>query len=101
ILAQPPYGVWGKPLAESDSYYKKWLSLCRAGSEWIRYEGAVDNRAQLAEIYRQARGFVLLSRWESLSVSALEAVGCGCPVLLSDLPWARSAFAQNASYCPL
>jgi glycosyltransferase involved in cell wall biosynthesis len=43
----------------------------------------------------------LLSRWESLSLAALEAAGCGCPLLLSDLPWARSAFERQATYCPV
>jgi hypothetical protein len=37
---------------------------------------------------------------ESLSLSALEAAACECPLLLSDLPWARSTFAENAAYCP-
>jgi hypothetical protein len=38
---------------------------------------------------------------ESLSLSALEAVAAGCPLLLSDLPWARSTFGDQATYCPL
>ena len=41
--------------------------------------------------YREARGFVLLSAMESLSLSALEAAACECPLFLSDLPWARSS----------
>jgi glycosyltransferase involved in cell wall biosynthesis len=36
---------------------------------------------------------------ESLSLSALEAAACGCPLLLSDLPWARTSFGEQASYC--
>jgi len=38
---------------------------------------------------------------ESLSLSALEAAACECPLLLSDLPWAHSSFAEHASYCPV
>jgi hypothetical protein len=38
---------------------------------------------------------------ESLSLSALEAAACECPLLLSDLPWARTVFHENATYCPL
>ena len=37
---------------------------------------------------------------ESLSLSALEAAACGCPVLLSDLPWARTVFGQSALVLP-
>lgn len=67
----------------------------------IRYEGAIQDRSQLAQIYRQARGFVLLSTKESLSLSALEAAACECPLLLSDLPWARTTFHDTAWYCPV
>jgi glycosyltransferase involved in cell wall biosynthesis len=38
---------------------------------------------------------------ESLSLSALEAAACGCPLLLSDLPWARNTFGEHAHYCPI
>ena len=38
---------------------------------------------------------------ESLSLSALEAAACECPLLLSDLPWARSTFENQATYCPV
>jgi glycosyltransferase involved in cell wall biosynthesis len=67
----------------------------------LKYEGAVSDRAQLAKIYQSARGFVLLSTQESLSLSALEAAAAGCPLLLSDLPWARSTFQAHACYCPI
>jgi hypothetical protein len=43
----------------------------------------------------------MLSAMESLSLSALEAAACGCPLLLSDLPWARTVFGPSASYCPV
>jgi len=38
---------------------------------------------------------------ESQSLSALEAAACGCPLLLSDLPWARCSFGKHASYAPI
>ena len=66
----------------------------------MRYEGPIGDRERLAQIYREARGFVLLSRWESLSLSALEAAACRCPLLLSDLPWAHDTFKDKATYCP-
>ncbi len=54
-----------------------------------------NNRSQLAEIYRPVRGFVRLSTKESVSLSALEAEACECPLLLSDLPWARTTFYRQ------
>jgi len=55
----------------------------------------------MAAVYREARGFVLLSAMESMSLSASEAAACHCPLLLSDLPWAKSVFADTVSYCPI
>ncbi len=101
VLARTPLWVVGKPYAESEHYFQQFLQLTRRHSELIRYEGAIEDRGRLAEVYRQARGFVLLSTVESLSLSALEAAACECPLLLSDLPWSKTTFGQNVSYCPV
>lgn len=100
-LAKTPVWIIGKPYGDSDSYAQRFLALARENPQTVRYEGAISDRAQLARIYREARGFVLLSTMESLSLSALEAAACECPLLLSDLPWARTTFKENASYCPI
>jgi glycosyltransferase involved in cell wall biosynthesis len=101
VVAQTPLWIIGKPYAETDPYAQRFFALIKQHREVIRYEGPVQDRHQLARLYRQGRGFVLLSTMESLSLSALEAVACECPLLLSDLPWARSVFASNAMYCPV
>ena len=101
VLAQTPVWIIGKAYSESDSYAQEFFQLARKEPRWIRYEGTLDNRPKLAHVYREARGFVLFSAMESLSLSALEAAACECPLLLSDLPWARSVFAGHASYCPI
>jgi len=101
VVAKTPVWIIGKPYADSDAYAQRFLALARQNPKIIRYEGAIADRAQLAPIYREARGFVLLSTMESLSLSALEAAACECPLLLSDLPWARTTFGENASYCPI
>ncbi len=99
--ANTPIWVIGKPYSETDSYYRDFLQLVNRHSNIVRYEGAVSNRQQMAEIYREARGFVLLSTKETHSLSALEAAACQCPLLLSNLPWAHSSFGQFATYCPV
>jgi len=38
---------------------------------------------------------------ESLSLSALEAAACECPLLLRRLPWATTVFRERACYCPV
>ena len=101
VTAQTPLWIIGRAYAEADPYAQKFFALARQQPQFIRYEGAISDRAQLAQIYRAARGFVLLSTMESLSLSALEAGACECPLLLSDLPWARSTFEKSATYCPL
>jgi glycosyltransferase involved in cell wall biosynthesis len=101
IQAQTPLWIIGKPYAESDRYAQQFFALARQHSKIIRYEGAIQDRARLAQVYREARGFVLLSAWESLSLSALEAAACESPLLLSDLPWARTVFDNGAAFCPI
>jgi glycosyltransferase involved in cell wall biosynthesis len=99
MVAGTPLWVIGKPYADTDPYFKEFRDLCLKSPQALRYEGAIEDRKRLAEIYREAKGFVLLSTMESLSLSSLEAAACECPLLLSDLPWARCTFRNGASYC--
>ena len=99
IQARTPVWVIGKPYGEADAYADRFVKLAKQNPSLVRYEGPIKDRLALARIYREARGFVLLSSMESLSLSALEAAACECPLLLSDLPWARMTFGEEASYC--
>ena len=101
VRAQTPLWVIGKAYADTDPYAQKFFALARRHPQILRYEGAVSDRTQLSRIYREARGFVLLSTMETRSLAAEEAAACECPLLLSDLPWARSVFGGHASYCPI
>jgi glycosyltransferase involved in cell wall biosynthesis len=101
VRARTPLWTIGKPDAESDPYARRFVALAKAHPGILRYEGPITDRARLAQVYREARGFVLLSALESLSLSALEAAACECPVLLSQLPWATSVFRGSACYCPV
>jgi glycosyltransferase involved in cell wall biosynthesis len=101
VRAQTPLWIIGKPYSETEAYAQRFLALARAHPQTLRYEGPIQDRATLARVYREARGFVLLSAMESLSLSALEAAACECPLLLSRLPWATTVFRQSACYCPL
>jgi glycosyltransferase involved in cell wall biosynthesis len=101
VKAQTPLWIIGKPYSEAEPYAKRIRELAQQHADILRFEGPINDRAKLATIYREARGFVLLSTMESLSLSALEAAACECPLLLSDLPWARTSFKEDASYCPI
>lgn len=99
--AKVPIWIIGKPYNEGDAYLREFMGWVNCAPEFVRFEGPIDDRCRIAQVYREARGFVLLSAVESLSLSALEAAACGCPLLLSDLPWAKSVFKNMASYCPV
>ncbi len=99
--AKTPLWIIGKPYSESDPYFQRFVAFTKAHSGVVRYEGAIHDRARLVQVYREARGFVLLSGMETLSLSALEAAACECPLLLSRLPWATTVFHERACYCPL
>jgi glycosyltransferase involved in cell wall biosynthesis len=101
VTARIPLRVLGSPYGVEDPYYLRFSQLASKHADIIHYAGPVNDRSELARIYKSARGFVLLSTMESLSLSALEAAAAGCPLLLSDLPWARSSFGDKASYCPV
>jgi glycosyltransferase involved in cell wall biosynthesis len=99
--AQTPLWIIGKAYADADPYAQQFFALAKQNPNIIRYEGPARSREWLAQTYRQARGFVLLSNRESLSLSAGEAAACECPMLLSDLPWARTVFKNSVAYCPI
>lgn len=100
IAAQVPVRFIGRPYANDAPYARRFFELAAQHSQWVHYEGSVSFE-RLVQAYREARGFVLLSRWETLSLAALEAAAAGCPLLLSDLPWACSVFGEGVSYCPV
>jgi len=99
VQAKTPLWLIGQPHSDTDGYARHFLEFARQNRELVRYEGPIADRERLSRIYREARGFVLLSKWESLSLSALEAAASQCPLFLSDLPWAHDAFKDRATYC--
>jgi glycosyltransferase involved in cell wall biosynthesis len=101
ILAQVHAWVIGEPYSKGDPYYKKFVSVVESSKGLVKYEGGISDRAKMATIYKSASGFVLFSSMESLSLSALEAAAGTCPLLLADLPWAKSTFGGGATYCRL
>ncbi len=101
VRAQTPLWIIGKSHFDSDPYAQQFVELVKTHPQILRFEGPIADRPRLAQVYRESRGFVLLSSSESLSLSALEAAACECPLLLADLPWARTVFREHASYCPI
>jgi glycosyltransferase involved in cell wall biosynthesis len=100
-IARVPVWIIGEPYSKEDPYYLKFLSVIKSSKGVLRYEGGIRDRGEMAKIYQEAPGFVLLSSMESLSLSALEAAAGGCPLLLAELPWARASFGSKATYSPM
>lgn len=90
-LAGVPMVFLGKPYTEDDPYFQE-FKQCVDGKV-VRHVGHVAGEEKNAWL-RGARGFVLLSRYESGCIAIYEAAAAGLPLLLSDLPWATKVYGN-------
>src|ERR1019366_1167682 len=56
VRAQTPLWVIGKPYSESDAYARRFAAFAKAHPGTLRYEGPIQDREKLAQVYREARG---------------------------------------------
>lgn len=63
------------------------------GDESVRFLG---ERRDVPELMGAADVFVLASRWEGLGSVVIEAMGCGTPVVTTDLPPVREIVGSEA-----
>ena len=63
----------------------------------VVYLGYVDNE-KLAELYRKASCFVYPSYYEGFGLPPLEAMACGCPVVVSDVSSLPEVCGDAACY---
>ena len=64
----------------------------------VTYLGYVTDEG-LTSLYRRAAAFVYPSLYEGFGLPPLEAMTCGCPVLVSDIPPHREVCGEAALYC--
>ena len=63
----------------------------------VRFLGWIDDAA-LPALYRGARAHVLATAEETFGRSVLEAMACGCPCVLQDLPVLREVTGSAAQF---
>ena len=66
-------------------------------SDHIQFLGRVSDE-ELVRLYNQAVCFVFPSLYEGFGLPPLEAMACGCPVLVSDIPVEREVCGDAALY---
>ena len=91
-LARVPVLFLGKPYSEDAPYFRQFKAL--VDGEFVRYGGFVSVEEKYENL-RRARGFALLSRFESGCIAVYEAAAAGLPLFLSNLPWAAKAYPHS------
>ena len=66
-------------------------------SDHIQFLGRVSDE-ELVRFYNEAACFVFPSLYEGFGLPPLEAMACGCPVLVSDIPVEREVCGDAALY---
>jgi glycosyltransferase involved in cell wall biosynthesis len=99
-VAQVPIVFLGKPFNQSDPYFLQFQSL--VDGRFVRYPGFVS-REEKHRLLRGARGFALLSRFESGCIALQEAAAARLPLFLPQLPWAAKVYqhARQKAFVPL
>ncbi len=64
-------------------------------SDRVRFQGLIADRHILAQAYQAADIFIFSSRKEGLPNVVLEAMACGLPVVVSDLPGLKNVIKPN------
>jgi glycosyltransferase involved in cell wall biosynthesis len=99
-MAETPIVFLGKPYSTDDPYFREFETLI--DNKWVRYPGFATGEEKWRWL-RGARGFALLSRFESGCIAAYEAAAAGLPLFLSDLAWANKVYHKipTTRFAPL
>ncbi len=65
----------------------------------IHFRGQINDPQELLHLYKTAACLVFPSYYESSGLPPVEAMACGCPVIVSDIPALRERCGDAALYC--
>ena len=88
----------GAPGWLADSLYR--TAYASPSRQRLVFTGRIPDTA-LPALYRRAAALVLPSLEEGFGLPVLEALGCGTPVICSDLPALHEVAGGAAHYCPV
>lgn len=83
-----------------DDEYGRIVDLARSCPLEANFLGKLPQR-QLARLYNQSGVFVLPSFFEGLPLVVVEALACGCKVVVTDLPGIRAWIEKNIADAPV
>lgn len=92
--AKRPMALYHVGHGELDAEVNRFIAEAGIGDRVFRE----DYTAAPAEFYRLVDGFILTSRYEGLSLAALEALATDLPLILSDAPGNRDMLALPLSH---
>jgi len=98
LQSQVPLLFVGKPHGSNNSYWQEFEKLING--RLVKHHPHVESEQEMVHLLGNARGYVLMSRYENWSLAAHEAAACGLPLLLPDQPWSRECFANEGHYFP-
>ena len=68
-------------------------------NQYVFWEGEVTDRARMAALIRGARGSFIAGQYEAQSISILESLACGVPVMMSNFKNLQSFYGGHIAYC--
>ncbi len=86
--------------AGSKEEYNQIQGLARQCRYPVRFLGKLSQK-ELAKEYNKSDIFVLPSFSEGLPLTVMEAMACGCKVIVTDLPGIRPWIKENVAHAPV
>jgi glycosyltransferase involved in cell wall biosynthesis len=89
LLADAHVAFAGQYIMPYERFYQRSLPLIERNQERVHFLGLIEDAQELADFYAACDVLVLPSRSECFGLVQVEAMLCGTPVVVSDIPGAR------------